>query len=240
MIEAVLFDWNNTLVQFEWDDELVEVGHRAGSAATTPRSRRAGARPMLGGRNGDRRYAEILRELGRRRLDASSTRSTRCGVRHTPCSASAQALLDSLRTRGLKTGAGRELVARPGACPARRRRGLRARGAARRASSSRRRSGCRSRTPRSSCTRCDKLSVEAGATMFVGDGSSTDVQGAAAGGHDYAFRRCGSEQTTLPGSRRTSMAFTPMDVLNAVAAPRLVSAESQVLRPSATVRTMSV
>ena len=29
MIEAVLFDWNNTLVGFEWDDELVAVGHRA-------------------------------------------------------------------------------------------------------------------------------------------------------------------------------------------------------------------
>ena len=28
MIDAVLFDWNNTLVNFEWDDELVEVGHR--------------------------------------------------------------------------------------------------------------------------------------------------------------------------------------------------------------------
>ena len=29
MVKAVLFDWNNTLVQFTWDDELLEDGHRA-------------------------------------------------------------------------------------------------------------------------------------------------------------------------------------------------------------------
>ena len=26
VIEAVLFDWNNTLVQFTWDDELLDAG----------------------------------------------------------------------------------------------------------------------------------------------------------------------------------------------------------------------
>src|SRR5215218_8013979 len=31
--EAVLFDWNNTLVRFTWDDELLEEGHRAGLEA---------------------------------------------------------------------------------------------------------------------------------------------------------------------------------------------------------------
>ena len=41
VIEAVLFDWNNTLVQFTWDDELLAAGHapacaRSG-ATTTPR-----------------------------------------------------------------------------------------------------------------------------------------------------------------------------------------------------------
>src|SRR5215216_1431351 len=30
---AVLFDWNNTLVRFTWDDELLEAGHRAGLRA---------------------------------------------------------------------------------------------------------------------------------------------------------------------------------------------------------------
>src|SRR5581483_2606824 len=30
---AVLFDWGDTLMRWEWDDALVEDGHRAGLAA---------------------------------------------------------------------------------------------------------------------------------------------------------------------------------------------------------------
>ena len=33
MLEAVLFDWGDTLMQFAWDEELTEAGHRAGLAA---------------------------------------------------------------------------------------------------------------------------------------------------------------------------------------------------------------
>lgn len=33
MIDAVLFDWGHTLVDFIWDDAFVEAGHRAGLAA---------------------------------------------------------------------------------------------------------------------------------------------------------------------------------------------------------------
>lgn len=33
MIEAVTFDWSQTLVRFEWDDELLAAGHRAGLGA---------------------------------------------------------------------------------------------------------------------------------------------------------------------------------------------------------------
>jgi putative hydrolase of the HAD superfamily len=33
MIRAVLFDWGDTLMQWTWDEELMEVGHRAGLAA---------------------------------------------------------------------------------------------------------------------------------------------------------------------------------------------------------------
>jgi putative hydrolase of the HAD superfamily len=32
-LEAVLFDWGDTLMQFAWDEELTEAGHRAGLAA---------------------------------------------------------------------------------------------------------------------------------------------------------------------------------------------------------------
>jgi len=34
VLKAVLFDWNNTLVQFTWDDELLLAGHRAALAAS--------------------------------------------------------------------------------------------------------------------------------------------------------------------------------------------------------------
>src|SRR5438045_1569932 len=33
MLAAVLFDWTGTLMQFEWDDEFLAAGHRAGLAA---------------------------------------------------------------------------------------------------------------------------------------------------------------------------------------------------------------
>ena len=33
MLRAVLFDWGDTLMEFEYDPELVEAGHRAGLAA---------------------------------------------------------------------------------------------------------------------------------------------------------------------------------------------------------------
>ena len=33
MIRAVLFDWGDTLMQWSWQEELLEVGHRAGLAA---------------------------------------------------------------------------------------------------------------------------------------------------------------------------------------------------------------
>ena len=33
MLEAVLFDWGSTLMDFVWDEELVEEGHRAGLQA---------------------------------------------------------------------------------------------------------------------------------------------------------------------------------------------------------------
>src|SRR4029078_6105743 len=64
MIEAVLFDWNNTLVSFEWDDDLVEVGHRAGLGRADPAFTARWRERMLDGHNGDRPYADILRELG--------------------------------------------------------------------------------------------------------------------------------------------------------------------------------
>src|SRR3954447_7214222 len=104
MIEAVLFDWNNTLVGFEWDDELVAVGHRAAlgrdDAAFTERWRET----MIGGHNVGRPYAELLHELGIDDPEAFIDAEHEVWRPAHSVLASAQALLDSLRGRGLKTG----------------------------------------------------------------------------------------------------------------------------------------
>src|SRR5436305_8457890 len=99
MIEAVLFDWGNTLVRFEWDDELVAAGHRAALGTDdiefTTRWREAVT--------GERRpYAEILRELGVEDVDAFIDAEHEVWQPATTVLASAQALLESLRTRGIE------------------------------------------------------------------------------------------------------------------------------------------
>src|SRR5436305_14577395 len=101
MIEAVLFDWGNTLVRFEWDEEHVVAGHRAAlgrdDADFTARWHEA--------IHDERRpYAEILRELGVEDTDAFIDAEHEAWQPATTVLASAQALLESLRTRGIKTG----------------------------------------------------------------------------------------------------------------------------------------
>jgi putative hydrolase of the HAD superfamily len=214
VIEAVLFDWNNTLVHFEWDEELVEVGHRAGlghdDSAFTARWRDT----MLGGQNGDRRYADILRELGVDDADAFIDAEHEVWRRAHSVLASAQALLDSLRARGIKTG----LVANSWPDPGRvLRADAEAFGLAERLDVLvfSEELGVRKPAPEIFLHACRQLEIEAGATMFVGDNLVTDVQGAADVGMTTVqalwFR---ADDTS--GIEADFMAFTPMDVLNAV------------------------
>ena len=153
--------------------------------------------------------------------------------------ASAQALLDSLRSRGVKTG----LVANSWPDPGRvLRADAEAFGLAERLDVLDLLGGgraCASPTRRSSCTRCRLLEVEAGATMFVGDNLVTDVQGAADVGMT-TVQALWFRADDTPGIEADFMAFTPMDVFNAVRRLARVGAESQVLRLSVTVRTMFV
>src|SRR5215216_3316804 len=112
MLEAVLFDWGNTLVEFAWDDELLAEGHRAGLAALardvdsdafTERYRVEVLPRMLEGDD----YAEHLRHLLGPLSDAEIDRFV--DAEHEAWKpahglfATAHALLDSLRERGLKT-----------------------------------------------------------------------------------------------------------------------------------------
>jgi 4-hydroxy-L-threonine phosphate dehydrogenase PdxA len=63
LIEAVLFDWNGTLVQFTWDDDLLLAGNRAALGRDDPDFTARYRAQMLGDAP-QRPYAEVLRELG--------------------------------------------------------------------------------------------------------------------------------------------------------------------------------
>jgi HAD superfamily hydrolase (TIGR01509 family) len=214
VIEAVLFDWNNTLVHFEWDEELVEAGHRAGLGHDDPTFTARWRETMLGGHNGDRRYAEILRELGIDDPDAFIDAEHEVWRPAHSVLASAQALLDSLRTRGIKTG----LVANSWPDPGRvLRADAEAFGLAERLDVLvfSEELGVRKPAAEIFLHACRQLQVEAGATMFVGDNLVTDVQGAADVGMT-TVQALWFRADDTPGIEADFMAFTPMDVLNAV------------------------
>jgi len=214
MIDAVLFDWNNTLVSFEWDDELVEVGHRAGLGHDDPAFTARWRETMLGGPNGDRRYADILRDLGVADPDAFIDAEHEVWRPAHSVLASAQALLEALRSRGIKTG----LVANSWPDPGRvLRRDAEEFGLAERLDvlvfSDE--VGLRKPDPEIFLHACRQLEVETAATMYVGDNLVTDVQGASDVGMT-TVQALWFRADDTPGIEADFMAFTPMDVLNAV------------------------
>jgi HAD superfamily hydrolase (TIGR01509 family) len=214
MIDAVLFDWNNTLVNFEWDDELVDLGHRAGLGHDDPDFTARWRETMLGGHNGDRRYADLLRELGVAEPDAFIDAEHAVWRPAHSVLASAQALLDSLRSRRVKTG----LVANSWPDPGRvLRADAEAFGLAERLDVLvySEELGVRKPDPEIFLHACRLLDVEAGATMFVGDNLVTDVQGAAEVGMT-TVQALWFRADDTPGIEADFMAFTPMDVFNAV------------------------
>ncbi len=109
MLEAVFFDWSDTLVHFEWDDALVEAGHRAAlgrdDAEFTARWREL----VLGDAHGRRPYAELLAELGVADPDAFIDAEHAEWLPAYGVLSMGPALLESLHERGLKTA----LVADP-------------------------------------------------------------------------------------------------------------------------------
>lgn len=206
MIEAVLFDWSNTLVRFEWDDELVLAGHRAAlgrdDADFTGRWREAVGGPR-------RPYAEILRELGVDDPDAFIDAEHEAWQSATTVLASAQALLDSLRGRGVKTG----VAARAWPEPPRvlqadvERLGL---------------GGHLDAVVFSEgegkplLEALEQLGVDPANAMYVGDKLVDDVQAAADVGMTTVQALWFVADDTPAAAEPDFMAFTPMDVLNAV------------------------
>jgi HAD superfamily hydrolase (TIGR01509 family) len=218
MIEAVLFDWGQTLVQFEWDDELLVEGHRAALAAVGSDLDQAGfteryREVVLPNVGVD--YAELLRKLGIDDPDRFIDAEHEVWRPAHAVLGSAQALLDSLHARGLKTG----LVANAWPEPARILRGdVEAFGLADRLDvvvfSTE--VGARKPEPAIFLHALAELGVEPGAAMYVGDRLEADVQGAANVGMTTVQALWFAADDTSPAHEPDFMAFTPMDVLNAV------------------------
>jgi HAD superfamily hydrolase (TIGR01509 family) len=224
VLEAVLFDWNNTLVQFTWDDELLVAGHEAALAAICREDGRFTERYrhlVLEQATQADDYADLLRELlgdlpveeVDRFIDVEHEvwRSAHAVL------GTAQALLEALRSRGLKTG----IVANSWPEPARL---LRADVAA---------SGLGELmdvcvfSSEAGASKPDaaiflqalrELDVDPLAAMFVGDRLVADVQGAANVGMVTVQALWFAADDESSGIEPDFLAFTPMDVLNAVKA----------------------
>ena len=219
MVEAVLFDWNNTLVEFTWDDELLAEGHRAGLLAvgsgTDPADFTSRYREVVLRRaTPDDDYGDLLRELGVEDVDRFVDAEHEAWRPALAVLGSAHALLDSLHARGAKTG----LVANSWPDPGRLLRADAARlGLAERLDAMvfSEEVGSRKPQPEIFLHALGLLGVEPEHAVFVGDGLETDVRGAARVGMTTVQALWFRADDTA-GIEPDYLAFTPMDVLNLV------------------------
>ncbi len=214
MLEAVLFDWDNTLVEFTWDDEVLLAGHRAALGRDDPDFTRRYRELMLGETHGYRPYTQLLDELGIADSEAFIDAEHEAWRPQLAPLASGQALLEALRGRGIKTGVVANSWPDPG-------RVLRADAEAFGLAALldvmvlSEEVGVRKPAPEIFLNACRALEVEPFDTMFVGDDLETDVQGAANVGMT-TVQALWFRADDTPGIEADFMAFTPMDVLNAV------------------------
>ena len=213
MLAAVLFDWNNTLVEFEWDETRVAVAHRVALGRDDP-AFTARWRDAVFGEHGHRPYVELLAELGVEDPDGFIDAEHAVWLPAHSVLASAQALLEALRARGLKTG----VVANAWPDPGRVLRsdlevfGLAALLDVTVFSDD---IGVRKPAPEIFLHACRALEIEPEDTMFVGDSLVADVQGAAQVGMTAVQALWFRADDTPTGVEPDFLAFTPMDVLNA-------------------------
>jgi HAD superfamily hydrolase (TIGR01509 family) len=223
VVRAVLFDWNNTLVQFTWDDELLADGHRAGLIAIgrddepTAFTRRHRDRVVERGRP-DESYESLLRELlgevSDEDVDAFIDAEHDAWAPAYQVLGSAQAMLESLRSRGIKTG----LVVNSWPDPGRvLRRDIDRAGLTDLLDVIVISSEVGMSKPEPGIFRLalDRLGVDPLDAVFVGDRLETDVQGAANLGMT-TIQALWFRADDTPSIEPDFMAFTPMDVVNAV------------------------
>jgi putative hydrolase of the HAD superfamily len=231
VLEAVLFDWGHTLMDFVWEDELVEAGVRAGLAAVgAPASAvdavaaryRAEARLSDWEVPEELEYAPLVRELltdaGVLVDDAQLERYMLAeheawAPARRPASMT-QALLDALRDRGLKTG----LVSNTMEPRWLLLRDLEEQGLADRLDAVVFSSDLGIRKPRPEIFRraLDDLDVPAERALFVGDRLVADVRGARDVGMQTVQAMWYRAEDDVDGVEPDFRAFTQVDVLNIV------------------------
>lgn len=228
MLKAVFFDWGETLVHWEWSDDVLADAHRAGLAALgradeadafTDRFRADWLAALTEDGAAERiDYRTVLRDLLDRATDDDLDRFV--DAEHdawAPAHAlvsSAHALLEALRARGLKLG----VVSNAWPEPARLLRAdLERYGIAKRVDVAVFSDEAGVRKPDAAIFERALAELDVGPldALFVGDRLRDDIAGAAAVGMTTAqalwFRADESPIETEPDF----MCFTPMDVLNA-------------------------
>ncbi len=230
MVEAVLFDWGDTLMQWDWDEELLVAGHRAGLAAIGREDAeitehfREHYLPLFWapGTLEELEYPPLVRKLlADAGIDASDAELERfLEAEHsawTPArrlGSTTHALLESLRNRGLKLG----LVSNAFDPPALLHRDLADAGIAERIDYAVFSSEVGTRKPHAEIFRraLAALGVEAERTLFVGDRLYEDVRGAGELGMTTVQALWFRADEHPDGGEPDFQAFTQMDVLNVV------------------------
>jgi putative hydrolase of the HAD superfamily len=230
VIEAVLFDWGDTLMEWVWDDELLAAGHRAGLRAIgydeldITKHFQEQYEPLLWapGMIEEVEYPGLVRRLLgdfgievrddelERYLDAEHA----AWAPARKLGATTHALLETLRRRGLKLG----LVSNALDPPALLHRDLADAGVAQRVDFAVFSSevGRRKPDPAIFLRALDALSVEPDAALFVGDRLYEDVRGASEVGMLTVQALWFRADEHPNGGEPDFMAFTQMDVYNIV------------------------
>jgi putative hydrolase of the HAD superfamily len=231
VLEAVLFDWGHTLMDWTWDDALLEAGHRQGLAAIAAPPERAGTlteRYRAAAELFDWEVPEEIEypSLARRLLaeagvEVDDEELERFLIAEHAAWAPARrlesmshALLDSIRERGLKTG----LVSNamdPGWILVR---DLDEMGLSERLDVAVFSSDVGLRKPRPEIFRRALTELDAAPehTVFVGDRLREDIGGAGGLGMHTVQALWFRAEEPHDGIEPDFRAFTPFDVLNAV------------------------
>jgi putative hydrolase of the HAD superfamily len=230
MVEAVLFDWGDTLMEWTWDEELLEAGHRAGLAAighddvVISEHFRERYAPLfwVPGTIEELEYPGLVRQLlgdfgiepSDEQLEAFLEAEHAAWSPARSLGTTTHALLESLRNRGLKVG----LVSNAFDPPRLLHRDLADAGVAERLDVAVFSSEVGKRKPHPEIFEraLEALDVEAEAAVFVGDRLYEDVRGAAELGMVTVQALWFRADENPDGGDPDFTAFTQMDVLNVV------------------------